>query len=55
VRELKESRLRLGILRLTGYLKEKDEAAITESSELVKIVATIIRNSQHNELHKPRT
>jgi four helix bundle protein len=55
LRELKESRLRLRILRLTGYLKEKDDAAIKESSELVNIVATIIRNSQRNELRKPRT
>jgi four helix bundle protein len=55
LRELKESRLRLRILRLTGYLKEKDEAVIAESSELVKIVATIILNSQQNELHRPRT
>ena len=55
LRELKESRLRLRILRLTGYLKEKDDAVIQESVELVKIVATIIRNSQRNELPEPRT
>ena len=50
LRELKESRLRLRILRQTGYLKEKDEPVIAESDELVKIVATIIRNSQRNEI-----
>jgi four helix bundle protein len=55
LRELKESRLRLRILRLTGYLKEKDDLVIQESVELVNIVATIIRNSQRNELRKPRT
>jgi four helix bundle protein len=51
LRELKESRLRLRILRQTGYLKEKDDTVIQESVELVRIVATIIRNSQQNELH----
>lgn len=55
LRELKESRLRLRILRQTGYLKEKDDAVIQESVELVKIVATIVRNSQRNELRKDRT
>jgi four helix bundle protein len=55
LRELKESRLRLRILRLTGYLKQKDDLVIQESVELVNIVATIIRNSQRNELKKPRT
>jgi len=59
LRELKETRLRLRILRLSGYLKEKDDEVIQEAVELVNIVATIIRNSQRNELHKstsnPRT
>jgi four helix bundle protein len=58
LRELKESRLRLRILRQSGYLKEKDDAVIQESVELVKIVATIVRNSQQNELRErkePRT
>jgi len=55
LRELKESRLRLRILRLTGYLKPKDDLVIQESVELVNIVATIIRNSQRNELKRPRT
>jgi hypothetical protein len=41
-------------------LNEKDDAVIEESVELVKIVATIIRNSQQNELRErgakePRT
>jgi four helix bundle protein len=52
LRELKESRRRLRILRLTGYLKEKHDPAIEESTELVKIVATIIRNSERNEAQR---
>ena len=55
MRELKETRLRLRILRLTGYLKEKDDAVIQESVELVKIVATIVRNSTHNEAQRTLT
>ena len=55
LRELKESRLRLRILRLTGYLPEKDDLVIQESVELVNIVSTIIRNSERNELQKRRT
>jgi hypothetical protein len=46
LRELKEARLRLRILRRTGYLRERDDAVIQEAGELVKIVATIIRNSE---------
>jgi four helix bundle protein len=55
LRELKETRLRLRILRLTGYLNEKDDAVIQESVELVKIVATIVRNSAHNEAQRTLT
>jgi four helix bundle protein len=55
LRELKETRLRLRILRLTGYLTEKDDSVIQESNELVKIVATIIRNSVHNEAQRALT
>jgi four helix bundle protein len=51
LRELKESRLRLRILRSTGYLTDQDEPVIQESGELVKIVATIIRNSEAKEVH----
>ena len=46
LRELKESRLHLRILRRTGYLTDKDDVLIQESVELVNIVATIIRNSE---------
>jgi len=42
----------LRILRATGYLTERDDALIQESTELVKIVATMIRNSATNEAHR---
>ena len=45
LRELKETRVRLRILRQTGILTEAHDPVIQESAELVKIVATIIRNS----------
>jgi four helix bundle protein len=53
LRELKESRLRLRILRLSGYLREKGRRSIQEAVELVKIVATIIRNSERMNFRKP--
>jgi four helix bundle protein len=49
LREIKESRIRLRILRATGYLTGHDDPLINESLELVKIVATMIRNSAANE------
>jgi four helix bundle protein len=55
LRELKENRRGLRILRLTGYLKEKHDPVIEESTELVKIVATIIRNSERNEAQRALT
>ena len=55
LRELKESRRRLRILRLTGYLKDKHDSAIEEATELVKIVATMIRNSERNEAQRALT
>lgn len=45
LRELKESRLRLRVLKAAGFLNEEDSKLISESEELVKIVATIIRNA----------
>ena len=45
LRELKETRVRLRVLRETGILTEAHDPVIQESAELVKIVATIIRNS----------
>lgn len=46
LRELKESRLRLRVLRSTELLDRSGDPLIQESIELVKIVATIIRNAQ---------
>jgi hypothetical protein len=52
LREFKESRLRLRILRATGYLADVHDPLIRESNELVSIVATMIRNSAANEARK---
>ena len=46
LRELKETRLRLRVLRTTGLLESQEDPLLEESMELIKIVATIIRNSQ---------
>jgi four helix bundle protein len=43
LRELKETRFRLRVLRETGYLRPEHDHVIQENAELVKIVATIIR------------
>lgn len=45
LRELKETRFRLRVLRETGYLTRDHDALIAECTELVKITATIIRNA----------
>ena len=52
LREFKESRLRLRILRATGYLTDEHEPLVVESNELVKIVAAMIRNSTANEARR---
>jgi four helix bundle protein len=46
LRELKETRLRLRILRQAGILTPAHDPILEESAELVKIVATIIRRSE---------
>jgi four helix bundle protein len=46
LRELKESRLRLRVLRATDLMDASGDALVQESVELVRIVATIIRNAQ---------
>jgi four helix bundle protein len=46
LRELKETRLRLRVLRDAGILTREHDPVITETTELVKIVATIIRKSK---------
>ena len=46
LRELKETRTRLRMLRQTDILTPEHEPVIDESDELVRIVATVIRNSE---------
>ena len=46
LRELKETRLRLRILRKTGILREEHDPVIQESGELVRIVAALIHKTQ---------
>jgi four helix bundle protein len=46
LRELKETKFRLRVLRQSGILIEAQDPVIDESAELVKIVATIVRNSR---------
>ena len=41
LRELKETRLRLRVLRATGILTEAHDPVVAENIELIKIVATI--------------
>ena len=50
LREIKEARLRFRVLRETGHLDESGDPLIQESAELVKIVATIIRNTQQRQV-----
>ena len=45
LRELKESRLRLRVLRDTGLVDPSVDPLIHESLELIRIVSTIIRNA----------
>jgi 23S rRNA-intervening sequence protein len=42
LRELKETRFRLRILRRCGFLTESQDPVINETIELIKIVSTII-------------
>jgi four helix bundle protein len=46
LRELKEARLRLRVLRDADLMDASGDPLIQEATELVKIVATIIRNAQ---------
>jgi len=46
LRELKETRFRLRVLRQCNLLTEEHEPVIVESDELVRIVATLIRNTE---------
>ena len=49
LREIKEARLRLRVLRATGFLQPSDDALLQEANELRLIVSTIIRNNQRND------
>jgi len=46
LRELKESRFRLRVLRSCGILTPDQDPVIAESDELVRIVATVIRKAE---------
>jgi four helix bundle protein len=46
LRELKESAFRLRVMRMSGILTEAHDPVITETGELVKIVATLIRKTE---------
>ena len=46
LRELKETPFRLRVLRKTGILTAVHDPVINECDELVRIVATVIRNSR---------
>jgi four helix bundle protein len=46
LRELKETRLRLRILRASGILTSVHDPIVAENTELVRIVATIINKSK---------
>jgi len=45
LRELKEARLRMQMLRQSDLLTAEHDPVITESDELVRILATVIRKS----------
>jgi len=46
LRELKETRFRLRVLRQTGYLTAAQDPVIEENTELMKIVAKLVRNAE---------
>jgi four helix bundle protein len=48
LRETKESRFRLRLIRRAGFLKAEHDPVIHESDELVKILSTIIRNESED-------
>jgi len=47
LREIKETRYRLRVLRKCGYLTNEQDPVVKESDELVRIIATIV-NKQAN-------
>ena len=46
LREIKETRYRLRVLRKCGYLTSDQDPVIQESDELVRILATLVRRSE---------
>ena len=46
LRELKEARIRMRMLRSTGLLAAEHDPVIGESDELIRILATVIRKSE---------
>lgn len=52
LRELKETNVRLRVLRAAGLLTSVHDPVIEESAPLVKLVATILRNSERSEVRK---
>ena len=49
LRELKECRWRLRLARAAGLLTSAQDPLITESDELVRILATIVRNAKREK------
>jgi four helix bundle protein len=49
LRELKETGFRLRVLRHAGYLGTEHDPVLQETAELVKILARLIRNSDHRQ------
>ena len=49
LRELKESRFRLQVLKRSGFLKPEHDPVIQEVTELIRIVAVVIKNSEGTE------
>ena len=47
LRELKECRWRMRLIRAAGILTPDQDPVIAESDELVRIVATIVRNAEN--------
>ncbi len=45
LRELKETRFRLRVLRQAGMLTAAHDPVLSESAELVRIMATVVRNA----------
>ena len=53
LREIKEARLRLRVLRHAGFLEVEHDRLIQESDELRRIVSTMIRNNASKGVKKP--